>query len=108
MRIIWRIVGDVALLDLDGKLELGSLTFLKRAVMEKFDSFRYVLLNMEQVKTIDDAAKRELKALETFATSKGGRLKLFNIDGVEGFGATDLANFDCSYPDELAAIRSFW
>jgi anti-anti-sigma regulatory factor len=109
MKISFRIIGDVVVFDLSGKLGLGNLAPLKQAVVERFENFRfhYVLLNMKEVREVDDAAKRELKALEAFAKSKGGQLKLVNINGVEGFGATDLANFDCSYPDEAAAIRSF-
>ena len=103
-----RQVGDVAVVDLEGKLRLGSITLLRKIVEKQLRIKNVkILLHLKSVNQIDEAAIRELGALATLVHGSGGQLKLVHVGQVRGFSVVSMAKFDCNYPDEPAAIRSF-
>jgi anti-sigma B factor antagonist len=76
-----RKVGDVAILDINGRIALGqgseSLRTHVQALLESGSN--RILLNLAFVEAIDSAGIGELVSAFASAKSDGGELKLFNL-----------------------------
>lgn len=100
-------IGDVAILRLRGKLELGEITWLKDLVAQAISwGICKILLDFSNVRTIDESCIRELKPLEEKLRNTGKGLKLLHVGKTKGFSATTLAEFEVC-DDEEEAIRNF-
>ena len=81
MQIEERVVGDVTILDLKGKITLGEGD---EALKDKINSLtlqnrRQILLNLEGVPYIDSAGLGEVVRTYTTVSRQGGQLKLVNL-----------------------------
>ena len=106
-----RRVGDIAIIDLDGRITLGESTGLLR------DNFRELLaqgskkivLNLARVSYVDSAGLGELVGVYTTAKNQGGGVKLLNLQKKlnDLLQVTKLETVFESYDDEQKAIQSF-
>src|ERR1700744_4882447 len=78
-----RRVGDVAVLDLDGKITLGENTGILRDELRSLlaQGNKHIVLNMGEVSYVDSAGLGELVGAYTTATNQGGAVKLLNMQG---------------------------
>jgi anti-sigma B factor antagonist len=81
MQISERVVGDVTILDLNGKITLGEGDELLK---DKINSLlnqgqRKLILNLEGVPYIDSAGLGEIVRTYTTVSRQGGKLKLLNL-----------------------------
>jgi anti-sigma B factor antagonist len=81
MQIEERVVGDVTILDLKGKITLGEGD---EALKDKINSLvlqnrRRILLNLADVPYIDSAGLGEIVRTYTTVSRQGGQLKLVNL-----------------------------
>src|SRR5919107_3373056 len=81
MQIEERIVGDVTILDLKGKMTLGEGDELLKDKINSLVSQgrKNLLLNLEAVPYIDSAGLGEVVRGYTTISRQGGRLKLLNV-----------------------------
>ena len=81
LRISERFVGDVTVLDLDGKLTLGDgAELLKDRVNSLLLHGRmFILLNLGRVSYIDSGGLGQLAASYATVTKSGGAVKLLNV-----------------------------
>src|SRR3954467_8218184 len=104
-------VGDVIILDLKGKITIGSGDVqLRNAVQEVMNSgATKVLINMAGVSTIDSSGIGELVSAYTTATNRGARLKLVNLPAkvTDILTITQLITVFDVYDSEDAGIKSF-
>ncbi len=111
MTIEQRTVGDVVVIDLNGKLVLGEGTGLLKDKVQSlvFQGNKQVLLNLGGVSYMDSAGLGELVATHTNVTRQGGQIKVANLTK----RVTDLLTiskvltvFD-AYDSEAEAIGAF-
>lgn len=81
MQIEERVVGNVTILDLKGKITLGEGP---EALKDKINSLiqqdrKRILLNLEGVPYIDSAGLGEIVRTYTTVSRQGGQLKLVNL-----------------------------
>src|SRR5215471_11873485 len=78
-----RRVGDVAVVDLNGKITLGENTGILRDELRSLLSqgTKNIVLNMADVSYVDSAGLGELVGAYTTATNQGGALKLLHLQG---------------------------
>jgi anti-sigma B factor antagonist len=106
-----RRVDGVVIVDLKGKLTLGSgdvkLRQIVRDLLERGE--RSIVLNMEKVGYMDSAGVGELVASYTTASSQDATLKLLNLTKKtrELLQFTQLISVFESFADEAEAVRSF-
>jgi anti-sigma B factor antagonist len=81
MDVSKRQVGDVTILDLKGKITIGTGDVqLRNAVQDVMNSgASKVLINMGGVSTIDSSGIGELVSAYTSVRNQGGELKLLNL-----------------------------
>jgi anti-sigma B factor antagonist len=106
-----RRVGDVAVVDLEGRITLGESTGLLR------DNFRQLLaqgtkkivLNLGGVTYVDSAGLGELVGVYTTAKNQGGGVKLLNLQKKlnDLLQVTKLHTVFESYDNEEQAVNSF-
>lgn len=106
-----RRVGDVAVIDLEGRITLGESTGLLR------DNFRELLaqgskkivLNLAGVTYVDSAGLGELVGVYTTAKNQGGGVKLLNLQKrlTDLMQVTKLHTVFDAYDDEQKAVNSF-
>jgi anti-sigma B factor antagonist len=111
MQIEERIVGDVTILDLKGKITLGEGD---EALKDKINSLtlqnrRQILLNLEGVPYIDSAGLGEVVRTYTTVSRQGGQLKLINLTKrIEDLlSITKLLTVFETFDDEASALKSF-
>lgn len=106
-----RRVGDVAVVDLDGKVTLGENTGILRDELRSLLSQgnKKIVLNMANVSYIDSAGLGELVGAYTTATNAGGAVKLLHMQGKlkDLMLITKLHTIFPSFEDEQQAISSF-
>ena len=80
MELSKRKVGDVTIFDLDGKLTIGrGDVVLRDALLEELESGgKNVLINLQDVKTIDSSGLGELIRCKVTAGSNEAQIKLLN------------------------------
>ena len=95
MQIEERVVGDVKLLDLKGRVTLGEGDELLRDKVNSLlnQGHKKIILNLAEVPYIDSAGLGEIVRTYTTISRQGGSLKLLTV-------------FD-TYDSEADAVRSF-
>ena len=111
MKIVERLVGDVVILDLNGKILIGEGDDLLRdAVTKLADSGKTkILLNLAEVPYVDSAGLGEVVRCYTTVSRKGGKLKLLNLTKKiqDLLAITKLLTVFETYDNEDEAIKSF-
>jgi len=111
MIIQMRIIGDVRILDCNGKIKLGEGTMaIRNAIRDALDSgTKKVVLNLAEVTYIDSAGIGELMRTYTSVMEGGGRLKLLHLTkGIrELLTITKLLTIFDVFDDEKEALASF-
>jgi len=111
MKITARQSGNVTILDLDGKITIGSGDqALRDAIHQQMQGEkRDLLLNAKKVTTIDSSGVGELVAAYTTVTNRGGKLKLLNLPPKlsDILQITQLITVFEVYDNEDEAIKSF-
>ncbi len=81
MKTSVREVRGVSILDLKGKITIGSGDVQLRETINKLveDGKRNILINMQDVTTIDSSGIGELVGCYSSVTKKGGKLKLLHL-----------------------------
>ena len=111
MEITKRKKGDIAILDLDGKLLTGNDVGYYRDVFETLikGGETKVILNFEKLSMMDSTGLGELTRSYTSAKKNGGEVKLVNrtqkIEDV--LSVTKLITVFDTYEDEETAVKSF-
>jgi len=111
MQIEERVVNDVTILDLKGKITLGDGDEILK---DKINSLvlqnrRRILLNLAEVPYIDSAGLGEIVRTYTSISRQGGRLKLLNVSKriQDLLVITKLITIFDSYDGEAEAVKSF-
>lgn len=111
MKIIERHVGDVAILDLEGKITIGKGDVAVREAVHTAigAGAKKVVLNMSGVSTIDSAGVGELVSAYTTVTNRGGKLRLMNLPSkvADILQITQLITVFDVYDNEDEAVASF-
>jgi anti-sigma B factor antagonist len=111
MTIVERLVGDVVILDLQGKILIGEGDDqLREAVTKLADSGKTkILLNLAEVPYVDSAGLGEVVRCYTTVSRKGGKLKLLNLTKKiqDLLAITKLLTVFETYDSEDEAIKSF-
>lgn len=111
MQINERVVGDVIILDLKGKMTLGEGDELLR---EKVSSLvnqgqKKLIMNLDGVPYIDSAGLGEIVRTYTTVSRQGGKLKLLNLTKrIEDLlSITKLLTVFEVFEDEAEALQSY-
>ena len=111
MKIDERIVDDVTILDLKGKMTLGEGDELLKDKINSLASqgHKKLVLNLEAVPYIDSAGLGEIVRTYTSISRQGGKLKLLNVSKriYDLLVITKLVTIFDSYEDEAEAVKSF-
>ena len=111
MQIEERVVNNVTILDLKGKITLGEGD---EALKDKINSLiqqdrKRILLNLGEVPYIDSAGLGEIVRTYTTVSRKGGKLKLLNLTKKiqDLLSITKLLTVFETYESEDEAVRSY-
>jgi anti-sigma B factor antagonist len=111
MQIEERVVSNVTVLDLKGKMTLGEGDELLK---DKINSLlqqdrKHILLNLEGVPYTDSAGLGEIVRTYTTVSRQGGKLKLVNLTKriTDLLSITKLLTVFETFESEPEAIRSF-
>jgi anti-sigma B factor antagonist len=111
MQIEERLVGEVMVLDLKGKMTLGEGDELLKDKINSLVSQgrKKLLLNLEGVPYIDSAGLGEIVRTYTTVSRQGGKLKLLNLTKriQDLLAITKLLTVFETYDSEDEAIKSF-
>jgi anti-sigma B factor antagonist len=111
MQIEERIVDDVTILDLKGKMTLGEGDELLKDKVNSLVSqgHKKIVLNLEDVPYIDSAGLGEIVRTYTTVSRQQGKLKLLNVSKrvYDLLVITKLLTIFDSYETEEDAVRSF-
>jgi anti-sigma B factor antagonist len=106
-----RRVGNVAIVDLNGRITLGESTGILRDELRSLLSqgSKQIVLNMAGVSYVDSAGLGELVGAYTTATNQGGALKLLHMQGKlhDLMQITKLHTIFPAFEDEKKAVESF-
>ncbi len=106
-----RRVGNVAIVDLNGKVTLGENTGILRDELKSVlaQGNKNIILNMAGVSYVDSAGLGELVGVYTTAANQGGAVKLLHLQGKmkDLMQVTKLHTIFPSFEDEQQAISSF-
>lgn len=106
-----REIGDVTVIDLDGRITLGDgTTLLRNLIHEKLDSgHKKILLNLTAITYLDSTGLGELVSAYRFVKSQGGELKLLNLNKKVSdlLQITKLYTVFDIHNDETHAVASF-
>lgn len=111
MQIEERVVGDVTILDLKGKITLGEGD---EALRDKINSLvhqgrKKILLNLGGVPYIDSAGLGEVVRTYTTVTRQGGQLRLSNLTKriTDLLVITKLTTVFDTFDNEAEALKSY-
>jgi anti-sigma B factor antagonist len=111
MKVSVRQKEGVTILDLKGKITIGvGDVALRDAVQEALTvGAQNILINLQDVTTIDSSGIGELVAAYTTVSKRGGKLKLYGIPPKVGdiLQITQLVTVFDIHDDEDEAIKSF-
>lgn len=111
MEITERMIGEVTILDLKGKLTTGDGAQLLKDKSESlvFQGRHLVIVNLAGVPYIDSAGLGELVACYTTITRAGGRLTLLNVNtrNYDLLSITKLVAVFETFDTEQTAIQSY-
>jgi anti-sigma B factor antagonist len=106
-----RVIGDITILDLKGKMTLGEGDELLK---DKINSLihqgqKKLLLNLEGVPYIDSAGLGEIVRTYTTVSRQGGNLKLVNLTKriTDLLSITKLLTVFETFDNEAEALKSF-
>jgi anti-sigma B factor antagonist len=106
-----RRAGNVAIIDLSGRVTLGEGCALVRSTIRDLvqEGQINLLLNLAEVTYMDSAGLGELVGSYASITNKGGKIKLLNAQGrvAEVLNVTKLYTVFETFTDEATALRSF-
>jgi anti-sigma B factor antagonist len=111
MQITERLVGDVMILDLKGKITLGEGDELLKDKVNSIVSqnHRKIVLNLADVPYLDSAGLGEVVRAYTTVSRQGGNLKLLNLTKriTDLLSITKLLTVFETFESENDAVRSF-
>ena len=111
MQIEQRVVGDVVVLDLKGKITLGEGDELLKDKVNSLvnQGHRKIVLNLADVPYIDSAGLGEVVRTYTTVSRQGGSLKLLNLTKriTDLLSITKLLTVFETFDSENDAVRSF-
>jgi anti-sigma B factor antagonist len=111
MKTSVREVQKVSILDLKGKITIGSGDIQLRETINKLveDGRKNILINMQEVTTIDSSGIGELVGCYTSVTNKGGKLKLLHLPPKisDVLTVTQLITVFDVYESESEAVASY-
>jgi anti-sigma B factor antagonist len=111
MKLSSRLVDEVAILDVEGKILLGEGDILIKQAIDDLliQGRKKVLLNLAKVPYIDSAGLGQIIRCFTAIRKSGGTLKLLspNAKVVDLLTVTKLVNVFDWYNDEAGALASF-
>jgi len=111
MEVTKRQVGDVSILDLNGKLTIGAGDVaLRGALMDELsDGQKKVLINLQDVKVIDSSGLGELIRCKATSASNQAEIKLLNVNlkARKLLTMAHLVGVFEMFDDEEIAIASF-
>ena len=103
--------GGVQILDLKGKITIGSGDVQLRETINKLvdEGKKNILINMQDVTTIDSSGIGELVGCYTSVTNKGGKLRLLHLPPKinDVLTVTQLITVFDVYANEKEALASF-
>ena len=106
-----RRVGNVAIVDLSGKITLGENSGILRDELRSLLSQgnKNIILNMKDVGYVDSAGLGELVGAYTTATNQGGAVKLLHLQGKmrDLMQITKLHTIFLAFENEDEAVASF-
>ncbi|MBZ5619834.1 MAG: STAS domain-containing protein [Acidobacteriia bacterium] len=106
-----RQAGDVAIVDLAGRITLGEGSGLVRGTIKDLVNAgqKNILLNLKDVSYIDSAGLGEMVGSYASVTSKGGSIKLLHPQAKvhDLLQVTKLYTVFVAFDDEMEALRSF-
>ena len=106
-----RKVGDVAILDLSGRVTLGEASGMVRSTIKDLvtGGQKNILLNLKDVSYIDSAGLGELVGSYATVTHAGGHIKLLHPQAKvhDLLQVTKLYTVFVAFDDENEALRSF-
>ena len=110
MKIETRTVGDVKILDCNGRITLGEGTMVvRKTVLDLLkDDQKKIILNLADVNYIDSSGIGELVSTYTTVTNSGGKLILLNLTKKirELLAITKLLTVFHVFEDEQVALAS--
>ena len=111
MKVSKRQIDDVAILDLDGKLTIGTGDVALRGAMldEINDGNKKIVINLRDVATIDSSGLGELIRCRATAASHDAEVKLLNVNlkARKLLMMAHLVGVFEMFDDEAMAIASF-
>ena len=111
MQITERVLGDVMLLDLKGKITLGEGDELLKDKVNSLvnQGHRKIILNLADVPYLDSAGLGEVVRAYTTVSRQGGNLKLLNLTKriTDLLAITKLLTVFETFESENDAVRSF-
>lgn len=111
LKAVVRNAGDVAIVDLAGRLTLGEGSGLVRSTIKELvnSNQKNILVNLKDVTYIDSAGLGELVGSYASVTNMGGNIKLLNPQAKvhDLLQVTKLYTVFAAFDDEPEAIRSF-
>jgi anti-sigma B factor antagonist len=111
MEITKRQIGDVSILDMNGKLTIGAGDVrLRGALLDELnDGHTKVILNLQDVKVIDSSGLGELIRSRATAASKDAEIKLLhvNLKARKLLTMARLVGVFDMFDDEAMAIAAF-
>jgi anti-sigma B factor antagonist len=111
MQIEERVVGDVVMLDLKGKITLGEGDELLKDKVNSLvnQGHKKIVLNLAEVPYIDSAGLGEVVRTYTTVSRQGGSLKLLNLTKriTDLLSITKLLTVFETFDSENEAVRSF-
>ena len=111
MKFSTRQSGDVTILDLNGRITIGSGEEALRNAMQEIinNGTKKILINMSGVTMIDSSGIGELVSAYTTATNRGTKLKLANLPSKVSdiLTITQLITVFDVYDNEADAVNSF-
>jgi anti-sigma B factor antagonist len=106
-----RHAGNIAVVDLSGRITLGDGSGLVRETIKSLlkEGRKDILLNLKDVSYMDSAGLGELVGAYASVTNAGGTIKLLNAQGrvKEVLSVTKLYTVFEAFSDEAAALKSF-
>jgi len=111
MQITERVVGDVMVVDLKGKITLGEGDELLKDKVNSLvnQGHRKILLNLAEVPYLDSAGLGEVVRAYTTVSRQGGSLKLLNLTKriTDLLSITKLLTVFETFDAESEAVQSF-
>jgi len=111
LKVAVRHAGDVAIVDLSGRITLGEGSGLLRGTIKELVASGHskILLNLKDVSYIDSAGLGEMVGSYATVTNLGGEIKLLNVQSKVGdlLQITKLFTVFVTHTDENEAVRGF-